>query len=866
MSGKPIRSRSLGTKLLDDTDDVIGRTMSRSRSSSRSRSKTTFDKQEMWSVKGAWGRQTTTGSDLFSNLESLIVDMSAIHVESVAHTDTPLPCNSTSFASLSCSKSPSRAASPKQILTSWVAQVPGLLIATVMNVMLSVPFGLAFFPTTWEPFPVTRAIGLQMFFLSTFVCQVVMTVGSDFPCAVGLAMVENIPFMHSLASIIIQGQGKGIDALATTMVAFAISSLLIGAAFYLLGKYNLGKATNYIPRHFIIGCIGGIGLFVIQTGIEVSTATPWAWNLASMKGYVSGALAPLWVVPVALVMLMHALLRFWPLPLLPPFFFISIIPVFYIVLWIVGCSPDVARESGWLFPHPPETNLEIMWSLFNFRLVRWDLILEAMPTLAALTLFGLIHAPINIPSLSMTTGHEADMNRELMVHGYSNLIAGLTGALPNYLCYSNSLLYFKCGGSGRPSGFVLAAITGTIIIMGPGALAYVPRCMAGCLLINVGLDLAHEALIDSLNSFDTYEYVSVLLITITISMFDMTVGLGLGLVLSAMSFTLQHMQHSEPVRRIMPATTLRSSTTRTESERSVLNVELRRVMVMQLQGTLFFGNATTLLSRCNELLEKDLNITTIIVDFTLVASLESSAAEAIAKIFQIAQKHSTTLVYNRGSTEGFPTCAPLSSRLACLGTNETVSTTSRPPLYISDDLDEALKWVEDIILAEARAQNRVESQVVHSPSSDVPLPLKQLWALCPQESEATVRKLFMLMSAEEVEAGHEIWHQGDIADSCLLLSEGQLVNLLEEEAGTAEDCFPGCLVGEFCLLSKERRMGTLIARKFSVVYKLHSSVFETIKQTQPQLAYVISFICIKYLGSRCCHIANRIWDTRCLPV
>eukprot|EP00927_Polykrikos_kofoidii_P026504 TRINITY_DN2357_c0_g2_i1.p1 TRINITY_DN2357_c0_g2~~TRINITY_DN2357_c0_g2_i1.p1 ORF type:complete len:892 (-),score=97.41 TRINITY_DN2357_c0_g2_i1:71-2446(-) len=785
-------------------------------------------------------------------------------------TDTTMKtCSNESYTSISRTPSSANISRPNEIVKSCFAQLPGLLIGTIMNVMLSVPFGLAFFPTSWEPFPVTRAIGLQMFFLSTLVCQLVMSAGSDFSCAIGMMMVENIPFMHALADIIMRKQGKGIDALATTMVAFALSSLLIGAAFYLLGKYKLGRATNYIPRHFIIGCIGGIGLFVTQTGFEVSTGLPWAWNLETMLRFGSGTVVPLWLAPVCLVILMHALLRIWPVSLLPPIFFLNIIPGFYLVLLLAGISPDVARESGWLFQHPPETDVEIIWSLFDFANVRWDLIIEAMPTMVALTLFGLMHAPINIPSLSMTTDQEANMNHELMVHGYSNLIAGLIGALPNYLCYSNSLLYFKCGGTGRTSGFILSAIIGMIIIVGPGALAYVPRCMAGCLLIHVGLDLAREALIDSLSSFDTYEYVSVLLVTITMSMFDMTTGLGLGLVLSAMSFTLQHMQYSEPVRGVMPATTLRSSTPRTESERSVLNVELRHVMVMQLKGTLFFGNATTLLSRCSQLLESDTSITTIILDFTLVASLESSAAEAIGKIFQIAQKHCITLVYNRGSTEGFPTCAPLSSRLACLGTKVAASAMLRPPLYVSDDLDEALKWVEEVILDEARANNVVD-QAIQQPGflerGDLPVPLKQLWTLCPQESEATVRKLFTFLSREEVQAGQEIWHQGTNADSCLLLSEGELVNMLEEEAGTAERCSPGCMVGEFCLLNREKRMGTLIASGDSVLYRLHASVFDNIIQTDPYLAFVLSRICIGYLGHRCCNIANRIWDTRCLPI
>ena len=37
---------------------------------------------------------------------------------------------------------------------------------------------------------------------------------------------------------------------------------------------------------------------------------------------------------------------------------------------------------------------------------------------------------------------------------------------------------------------------------------YLPRCMGGCLLMHIGVDLTKEALYDSYSSFDVFEYVS----------------------------------------------------------------------------------------------------------------------------------------------------------------------------------------------------------------------------------------------------------------------------------------------------------------------------------------------------------------------
>eukprot|EP00930_Biecheleria_cincta_P058101 TRINITY_DN43950_c0_g1_i1.p1 TRINITY_DN43950_c0_g1~~TRINITY_DN43950_c0_g1_i1.p1 ORF type:complete len:821 (+),score=101.91 TRINITY_DN43950_c0_g1_i1:79-2541(+) len=706
---------------------------------------------------------------------------------------------------------------PKTVCIDSLARMPGVMIGLVMNIMLSVPFGLAFFPQSWEPFPAPRAVGLQMFLLSTLICQVTMTIWSEFDCALGMMMVENIPFMHDLAQTVIDAQGTGLDALATTMTAFAISTLFIGGAFYFLGKYKLGRIVNYFPRHFIIGCIGGIGVFVTQTGFEVSTGDSWAWDADSALKWSQDPLLKLWLVSVILVVILNILLYFVRFSLMPPIYFIGIIPAFYVATFLSGTALDNAREGGWLFARPPETDFLALWSYYDMKLVRWDVILSTMPTMLALTCFGLMHAPINVPSLSMSVGIEVDMNEELVVHGRSNLISGLVGGLPNYLCYSNSLLYFKCNGGGRTSGLLLAGVLAVFFVKGPAMIAFVPRCMAGCLLIHVGLDLCRESLVDPLRTFDMYEYICVWLIAITMTVGGMTSGLVFGIVLSAVSFTLQQMSHSDPIRGTMPATTLRSTKTtrRSHEERRVIADGLRDVKVVQLQGTLFFGNATDLLLRVEKMLDDEKNTHTLILDFTLVRSLESSAAEAVAKIYPVARRHGVKLVYNRGSTDGFPTSAPLSPRLSELRAEQSTGLM----LHISDELDDALAWTEDQLLTEAYAAHKLRPMSIpdRCEQDKRPLPERQLQKLCPDEEPQVVTRLFQCMERRDLHEEEVLWKQGSMGDYCLLLSEGLLQSVLEEEAGTNEDCNPGCLVGEYTFLKKEQRMSTVTAKRNSVI-------------------------------------------------
>ena len=79
-----------------------------------------------------------------------------------------------------------------------------------------------------------------------------------------------------------------------------------------------------------------------------------------------------------------------------------------------------------------------MWTLIDFETVQWGVIVKLVPTMIALTVFSLMHVPINIPSLGISTKINADMNKELKAHGISNILSGIGGGLQNYLCYSNS--------------------------------------------------------------------------------------------------------------------------------------------------------------------------------------------------------------------------------------------------------------------------------------------------------------------------------------------------------------------------------------------------------------------------------------------
>jgi MFS superfamily sulfate permease-like transporter len=73
---------------------------------------------------------------------------------------------------------------------------------------------------------------------------------------------------------------------------------MIGLAFFLLGYLRLGAFIEFFPRVVLVGCIGGVGAFLIITGVEVCAGLEnehleFSWQL--VQRFFEAKLFVLWV-------------------------------------------------------------------------------------------------------------------------------------------------------------------------------------------------------------------------------------------------------------------------------------------------------------------------------------------------------------------------------------------------------------------------------------------------------------------------------------------------------------------------------------------------------------------------------------------
>lgn len=249
----------------------------------------------------------------------------------------------------------------KEAVVYPASLVPAVLLGLLLNILDALSYGMILFPLGEPLFAHLGTDGISMFYVSTIISQVVFSCGgSIFKGGIGSEMIEVVPFFHQMAFTIMNSIGKDNpkSVIATTILAFSVSSILTGLVFFLMGACGLGSLIGFFPRHILIGCIGGVGYFLLQTGVEVSARLPgsFEYNLPTIQKLFHLDTFPLWMIPLFLAIGLLVLKRFVRSNFLVGGYFIAVAAVFYIVILSARISMGALRHNGWVFAAPSSNN------------------------------------------------------------------------------------------------------------------------------------------------------------------------------------------------------------------------------------------------------------------------------------------------------------------------------------------------------------------------------------------------------------------------------------------------------------------------------------------------------------------------------
>ncbi|KAL1894625.1 hypothetical protein Cpir12675_003563 [Ceratocystis pirilliformis] len=795
--------------------------------------------------------------------------------------------------------------------------LPAVIVGLLLNILDALSYGMILFPLASPIFSQLGSAGISIFYVSTIISQLTFSTGSIFRGGVGSELIEVVPFFHNMAGKItrIVGEDKPEEVIATTIVAFSASSIVTGLVFWMMGKFQFGYMVGFIPRHILIGCIGGVGFFLILTGFEVSARLDGGvqYDLETLRQLMDPETLWQWVIPFFLAIALfwgHSKVKskyFLPLYILGiPFIF------YFFVLTLDQLNVDSLRDSGWIFVGPPSG--EPWWyfyTLYQFNLVHWDAVASCFPAMLALTFFGVLHVPINVPALALNIGEDnADLDVELKLHGYSNLISGMLGSIQNYLVYANSVFFMRSGGDSRLAGFMLAGLTFCVMIAGPALIGFIPVMMVGCLIFDLGFELLLDAVWVPRRKLKMAEYLTVLAIVLIMGIYDFVVGIGVGVMLAFVSLIFQ--TASVPaIRATYSGDIVTSTVRRNPSQHHYLQQAGQQISIVKLAGYLFFGTIVSVEEKIRELLDDKAfsarPIRYLIVDMRQVTGLDYSAVEAFNTIGRLIKTKNIELIVSGVDPEsqlgrnlrsvglvgpegmGAALLPDLNSALescenellktfyashkamSLLHEQQTESTPRLvPPLAgpsRNDLLDMPQNSPRRALLQQAAQVSLTQTQDHVKPKKWVAfkeplrLMLRIFNGISDKNEDFWFRALPYFVKREH-HSGERLYERGEPADGFYLVENGIIRVEYDLPQGFLSECIvAGTTCGELPFFSETPRTATAVVERDCTIWILEKSSWEKMQKNDADVARELLRISLKLTSERMSSITAYILTT-----
>ncbi|KAL7945943.1 sulfate transporter family domain-containing protein [Trichoderma barbatum] len=791
-----------------------------------------------------------------------------------------------------------------------VSCLPAVAVGLLLNILDALSYGMILFPLGTPLFSHLGSAGISIYYVSTIVAQLVFSTGSIFRGAVGSELIEVVPFFHNMASKILDivGEENPDAVIATTIVAYALSSMLTGLVFYLMGRFKFGFMVGFIPRHILIGCIGGVGWFLIATGFEVSARLEGSleYNLDTLEKLMEAKTVPLWVCPLVLAIILFYGQMKGASKYFLPLFILAIPLVFYLfVLSLDTLDPSTLRDHGWIFVGPPPD--EPWWyfyTLYQFQLVHWKAIIQVIPAMFALTFFGILHVPINVPALALNSGEDhADLDKELRLHGYSNFVSGCIGSIQNYLVYANTVFFLRSGGNKRLAGYMLAILTFGVMIIGPSIIGWIPVMMVGTLIFDLGFELLLEAVWLPRKKLRPAEYATVIIIVLVMGIYDFVVGIGVGILLAFVSLIVQTSRVSA-IRASYDGEVVTSTVRRNPSQDNYLQQVGRQIYIMKLTGYLFFGTVVSVEAKIRALLDDQTfaqkPIKFLILDMWHVSGLDYSAGEAFNTISRLLNNKGVSLILS-----GIEANSELGQSIRAVGLGS-----GSIEVMLLPDLNSALESCENELLKTLYARQDELSSAKHATASlDVPTTSATLAAFDPpfnsprrnhlaeaahdalnsveiqrrsrwQSFNEPLRLMLQIFQGlsdknedfwfqatpyferKEYGAGTILFKRGEPADGFYLLERGIIRAEYDLPQGwLCESIVAGTTLGELPFFSETSRTATAQVERDCTVWIMGLESWKKLQQKEPEIAREFLRISLKLTSERMSAITSYILTT-----
>lgn len=687
------------------------------------------------------------------------------------------------------------------------------MIAGIFLVVYAVSFGALIFSGELTPF-VSTGIGLVLF--TAITVSIIVALGSSLPGVLIIPQDGPGVILSLLISAMVtklSGSATPAALFATAVMAIATTSLLTGVVCFLLGTYRLGNLTRFAPYPVIGGFLSGTGYLIAQSGF--SLLSDRFFSFAEINTLLQPQLLIRWVPGVIFGLLLLWILRHRDSIFIVPGMVFSGSLIFYVLLFLTQTSIAEAREYGLLLPEFPQGAL---WRPIEPSLLfqaNWQAIGEQLPRIISIMLVTVMMLLLNSTGIELASRQDIDLNQELRAAGLGNILAGLGGGIIGFHGLGlSTLCSVKIGAKSRFVG-IFAALVCVVILFSGGLAALIPKAVLGGMLVFLGLSFLVEWVYDAWFKLSKADYVLAQIILLVIALVGFLEGVGLGLAIAMVLFVVNY-SRTRVAKHILSGTNYRSRVGRSPTEQRTLRQEGEQLYILDLQGFLFFGTATTLINQIQQRIQAEQLVSPkfVVLNFQAVTGLDSSAVLGFEKLKQVAQRESFNLLFTHLSPE-------ISEQIQRSGLIQE----DDPTCLIFPDLDRGVEWCENQILSAISWRRKKSLPLV--------LQLENWFPNSPQIAE-----IGTYLEELNLEAGDALFREGEAAIALYILEFGQVTVWTQaDQQATAkrlQTLGAGSFVGEMEFFLNTAHQTTAIADMPSTIYQMTQTALTHMQAENPQ--------------------------------
>jgi sulfate permease, SulP family len=699
-----------------------------------------------------------------------------------------------------------------------VASVRGDVVAGLVSSTVAIPLAMAFgmfaFVTLGDEY---FAYGAMAGLLSAVIAGVASVVLGDRSTRLYAPRITTTFFLGLLLYSLLHREAAGGGAPgvpATLLVFFAI--ILLGGVFQaLFGLMRLGTLIKFAPHPVMAGFqnMAAVLLFLVQLGNVLG----FEHNVRFTR--VFGALdearpLSLLVAVVTFATMWHARRITTRLP--PMLVGLGCGMIGYYMLLFVGLGdrlgPIIGLQTASAAMRtvlvdfsglPMADPLEQSWSL----IVTSALALAIIASIDALLCAKLASRPGEL---------RAGDDNLLVRLGIANAISAVFGGITSGINIGPSLANRAFGAQTSLSVLVNAAAALAAATLLFPLLAYIPRAVLSAAVMVIAIQHIEpwtRQLAQRLVSPGTPQRGAIALdlgVCLFVSLLSIAVNVVLavfiGLVLAVLLFVVR-MSRSN-IRKLYRCDNVRSRRYRDPAELEVLHAQGASVLVIELQGALFFGSAERLAQIVDR--ETTHGIAAVLLEMRRITEIDSTGARILGDIEAAL------------AARGVKLALVLSARTE---TAARLADIFHAPDRFFPDIDRAIEWAEDDLLR----------QTATAQSSE--WPLEQL-PLVGDFTADQIERLRGWLEPVAWPAGAVVFRSGDPGSSLYLVTKGRAsVHILHDDGDIRLATFaPGAVFGELALLDRGPRSATITADEDLRAFGLSEASFAVLCQQQPDLA------------------------------